>query len=114
MTWEQAVAAVAYLPRIEVAMSYGTPALKVSGKLIARLRDEDGSLVLTGIEPEEAAMLIAADPDTFHITPHYKGYRVVLARLAMLDADRLIYFIERRWRAVAQKQIVKAYNNECN
>ena len=59
-------------PGAEEGTSYGTPAFKVKGKLFVRLR-EDGALVvvLGGIGDREA--LIAEDPDTFYITPHYEN-----------------------------------------
>lgn len=110
MTWEDAVAATAHLPGIEVSTSYGTPALKAGGKLLARLRTEDDSLVLLGIEPDEAAMLIGTQPAIFHTTPHYDGYRAVLARLGPLSAGTLVHFIERWWREVAPRRMVRAYD----
>jgi hypothetical protein len=39
------LAATAHLPGVEEATSYGTPALKVRGKLFARLKDA-GTLVV--------------------------------------------------------------------
>ncbi len=47
MTWDEVVAVGQELPGIEVSTSYGTPALKVRGKLVTRLRTEDDSLVLS-------------------------------------------------------------------
>ncbi|WP_132253290.1 MmcQ/YjbR family DNA-binding protein [Methylobacterium segetis] len=109
MTWDDVVALGRELPEVEVSTSYGTPALKVRGKLLTRLRPEDDSLVLPEVPAEECEMLIDADPDTFHTTPHYDGYAIVLARLGTLDAARLMPFLERRWRAIAPKRLAASF-----
>lgn len=105
MTWDEVVRLGRTLPEVELATSYGTPALKLRGKLITRLRDEDDSLVLIGVPSDERTMLIEAAPDLFHVTPHYAHYPAVLLRLAAADADTLRPFIERRWRALAPKRL---------
>ena len=107
MTWEDVVALARQMPDVEVSTSYGTPALKVRGKLLTRLRPEDDSLVLPDVPVDEREMLIEADPGTFHVTAHYDGYATVLARLGSLDAARLMPFLERRWRAVAPRREIK-------
>ncbi|WP_375458940.1 hypothetical protein [uncultured Enterovirga sp.] len=73
MTSDDLVALARTLPEVEVSTSFGTPALKVRGKLLTRLRPEDDSLVLPDVPVEEREMLIAADPGVFHVTPHYDG-----------------------------------------
>lgn len=108
MTWDDVLATGLTLPGMEVSTSYGTPALKVRGKLVARLRGEDDSLVLLGIPPDERAMLLEAAPEIFHTTPHYRDYPAVLARLGPLDAERLRPFLVRRWAEVAPRRLVTA------
>jgi len=106
MTWDDVVSLGHKLPEVEVATSYGTPALKVRGKLLTRLRPEDDSLVLPDVPLDEREMLIEADPATFHTTPHYDGYAIVLARLDALEPARLMPFLERRWLTVAPRRLV--------
>lgn len=106
MTWDDVIALGQELPDVEVSTSYGTPALKVHGKLITRLRLEDDSLVLPEVPIDEREVLLEAEPDTFHITAHYLDYPIVLARLATLEPARLRPFLLRRWRAVAPKRLV--------
>ena len=106
MTWDDVVRLGRSLPEVELATSYGAPALKLRGKLITRLRDEDGSLVLIGVPPDERAMLIYAAPALFHTTPHYAQYPAVLLRLEPADAETLRPFLERRRRAVAPKRLL--------
>lgn len=110
MTWEDVVAIGRSLPEVEESTSYGFPSLKVRGKFLTRFRPEDDSVVLVGATFDEREMMIEADPVTFHTTPHYKDYPSVLARLAHVDAATVRKFLERRWRAVAPKALVKAYD----
>ena len=110
MTWDEVVQIALALPGVEQATSYGTPSLKVNGKFITRLRPEDNSLVLLEVGFDEREMLIEAAPETFHFTPHYKDYPSVLARLETLDPGSLHGFLERRWRKVAPKKLVKTYD----
>lgn len=104
MTWDDVVALSKTLPGTETSTSYGTPALKVRGKLLTRLRPEGDSLVLISVPADERDMLIEAAPDVFHVTPHYDSYPMILARLAALDTDRLRPLLVRRWREIAPKQ----------
>ena len=75
------------LPGVEEGTSYGTPALRSGGKLIARLHQDGESLVLK-VGNETRDHLLQADPETFFITDHYRGYPMVLARLDRLSVCR--------------------------
>lgn len=110
MTWGDVVELASCLPEAVLSTSYGTPALKVGGKLLTRLRNEDDSLVLLGVPPDERDMLIAANPRVFHTTPHYEGYPTVLARLSPIDPETTSAFLERRWRMIAPKRLVARWN----
>ena len=112
MTWDEVVKIGLALPGVEESTSYGTPSLKAFGKFLTRLRSEDDSLVLTGVTFDEREMLMEAEPATFHTTPHYKDYPSVLARLTSVDPGTVRRFFERRWREVAPKRAVKAYDAE--
>lgn len=87
--------------------SYGKPAILVVKKFFTRLRSEDKSLTLYVGSIDEREMLMEADPATFHVTDHYQDYPIVLARLAGLDAATLQSMLERRWRQIAPKKLVK-------
>jgi hypothetical protein len=97
-------------PGAEKGMSYGQPSYKVNGKFFTRLRREDASLVLLEVPFDEREMLIEAEPETFHFTPHYKDYPSVLARIATLHPGSLRNFLERRWRKIAPKKLVKEHD----
>ncbi len=80
--------------------SYGTPAFKVGGKLIARLREDNESLVL-GTTLEEREELMAAEPETYFITDHYVKYPWVLVHLASVHPDALLDLLRRAHRVAS-------------
>jgi hypothetical protein len=84
LTWDAVVEIGAKLPGVEVSSSYGTPALKVKGKLLVRLKEDGESVVVRTADLDSKEALLAADPDVFFTTPHYDGYPSVLVRLARM------------------------------
>ncbi|HEX4098251.1 MAG TPA: MmcQ/YjbR family DNA-binding protein, partial [Caulobacteraceae bacterium] len=56
---------------------------------------------------DEREMLMEAEPKTFHLTAHYKDYPCVLARIDSLHPGSFRNFLERRWRKIAPKKLVK-------
>ncbi len=99
-------------PGVSEGKSYGAPAFVVNKKFFTRLRRDDASLVLLEVSFDEREMLMEAEPETFHFTAHYKDYPSVLARIATLHPGSLRNFLERRWRKIAPKTLVKAYEKE--
>jgi hypothetical protein len=97
------------LPEVEEATSYGKPGFKAFGKFLTRVRREDNSLVLH-CTFDEREMLMEAEPETFHLTPHYQNYPSVLARLESVDPGTVRNFLERRWRQVAPKAFLKKHD----
>ncbi len=88
MTFEAVRKIALVLDDIEEGTSYGTPAFKVKGELIARLRDDIGALVVR-MSIEDRQDLIAADPETYFITDHYLEYPYVLVNLARVEPDAM-------------------------
>jgi hypothetical protein len=79
---------VSDLPGVVEGMSYGTPAWRHRGRLLARLHQDGQSIVLKiGVAARDH--LLEADPETFFVTDHYMGYPTVLARLDRLSAADL-------------------------
>ncbi len=79
---------VSALPEVEEGTSYGTPAWRHRGKLLARLH-QDGQSIVLKVGNETRDHLLQADPLTFFITDHYVGYPMVLAHLDRLSAADL-------------------------
>ncbi|HEV7643921.1 MAG TPA: MmcQ/YjbR family DNA-binding protein [Pyrinomonadaceae bacterium] len=76
------------LPGVAESTSYGTPALKVKGKLMVRMW-EDGETMVLKTTFEEREELMAADPETYFITDHYLNYEYVLVNLSKVSEDAL-------------------------
>ena len=112
MTPDEMEAIVMSFPSVEKGMSYGSPAYKLNGKFFTRLRRDDQSMVLMEVSRDEREMLMEAEPDTFHLTAHYKDYPCVLARIADLHPGSFKNFLDRRFRRIAKKSAVKAYDAE--
>jgi hypothetical protein len=79
----------------------------VNRKFLTRLRAEDASVVLLEVGFDEREMLIEAEPQTFHFTAHYRDYPAVLARIATLHRGSFRNFLDRRWRKIAPKALVR-------
>jgi hypothetical protein len=104
VTFEHVRHAAEGLPGVEDSTSYGTPALKVRGKLLARLHQSGECLVLRcGLFDRE--ILMQSDPEVFFITDHYRDYPWILVRFSALDVGSLPELLERAWRLVAPKSL---------
>jgi len=80
------------LPGVEESTAYGSPALKVRGKLLACVPThrsaESGSLVVR-VGFDDRAELLAAAPDIYYVTDHYLNYSAVLVRRSRVTPDVL-------------------------
>lgn len=99
------------LPGVEESRSYGTPAIKVKGKLMARLRSEQEGGLAVRCDLLEREMLLTAAPDVFFITDHYNDYPWVLVNLRKVRWDAMEDLLEKAWRAAAPATLVKKYDN---
>jgi hypothetical protein len=99
-------------PGVTEGRSYGAPAFLVNKKFFTRLRPQEQAMVLLEVSFDEREMLIEAEPETFFFTAHYKDYPSVLARIATLHPGSFKNFLERRWRKIAPKTLVKARDAE--
>jgi hypothetical protein len=94
MTWDEIVALGLALPGVELGTSYGRPALKLRGKMVAAGGKADDHFVLSATL-DEIEMLKETDPACFFQTPHYEGWPGVLIRYESKDDDRVREIIER-------------------
>lgn len=93
------------LPGVEEGTSYGTPALRVRGKLFLRLW-EDGETLVLRTDEYERDFLLESDPAAFFVTDHYRGYPIVLVRLAAVRPERLRPLVVDSWRRHAPRRLV--------
>ena len=107
--WETVKELGLKLPEVEESTSYGTPALKVRGKMFARLR-EDGETLVVWTDFMEREALTQGNPDTFFITPHYEDWPLVLISLERVDKDELSELLIESWRQRAPKRVLRAFD----
>ena len=85
------------LPDVEEGTTFGWPAFKVKGKLFAwfpkRSEVEAGSLAVR-VSILERDHRIFTNPKAFYVTPHYKDYDAVLARVEQLSSAALRELLE--------------------
>jgi hypothetical protein len=98
-------AAAKHLPGVEPGLSYGTPALKVKGKLFARLW-EDGETLVLRVDFESRDAMLQSQPGRFFVTDHYRGYPAVLVRLPKVKDAELRTLLEDAWRFTAPKRLL--------
>jgi hypothetical protein len=98
-------------PEVEDGTSYGTPALKVRKKLLARLREDGDSLVMPGVPQDERDMLVERAPKVFYFTEHYRDYPMVLIRLSKAKPATVEPLLRRQWRTLASKAALKQYGD---
>jgi len=80
------------MPRVVEGTSWGSPDLKVDGKMFACIPThrsaEPGSLVVR-MSIDDRDLLIAEDPATYYVKEHYVDYPCVLVRMSRIHPDAL-------------------------
>lgn len=110
-SWSEVVELALKFPGIEESISYGEPSLKVRKALVARWRTSDDSIVLMDVDRFERDHILASESEVYFLEPHYQGYDIVLARLPVADLVAIEMYVERRWRNVAPRKLIAAYDN---
>jgi hypothetical protein len=92
------------LPETSEKPCYGTPGFYVRKKLFARLRD-DGTTLVAKVDMGERELLLAAEPETFFITDHYREWPYMLVRLSAIHDDELLEVLTDSWLLAAPKRL---------
>jgi hypothetical protein len=91
------------LPDVEVATSWGSPALKVRGTMFVCMAihksAEPNSLVVR-MDVAQRDALIEEEPGTYYVTDHYVPYPCVLVRLSAVHPDALRDLVQTAYRFV--------------
>jgi hypothetical protein len=91
------------LPGVEAGTTYGSPALKVGGKMFACIaihKSAERNTLAVRVPVRDRDELIEHDPETFYLTDHYVNYPCVLVRLARIHRDALRDLLRMGWRFV--------------
>jgi hypothetical protein len=95
------------LPDVQESTTYGSPALKIRGQLLACIPNhksaEPDSLAVR-IDFDRRADLMAVEPGVYYLTDHYVNYPVVLVRLSRIHPDALRDLLDEAWRFVAARK----------
>jgi hypothetical protein len=89
------------LSDVEEGTTYGTPALKVNGKMfvcLASHKSAEPDTLVARIGFPQRDEMIATEPDTYYLKEHYVNYPVVLVRLSRVHADALRDLVLMAWR----------------
>jgi hypothetical protein len=107
LTFETVVEIGETLPGTEAASAYGSPALKVNGRMYACVATnkaaEPDSLAVYVADFEQRDVLLAEEPGTYYVKPHYEAYPVVLVRLARVTREALEDLLRGAHRIVSSK-----------
>lgn len=95
--WKAVVAAGLALPGVELGTTYGQPALKVRGKIIAATTAPEPDSFVLHVSERDKTVLIETDPATFWETDHYRGWPAVLVRFGTPATDRIVLLMTRAW-----------------
>jgi hypothetical protein len=98
------------LPGAEVSTSYGTPSVKVRGKIMSRWRTEAEGALAIRCDFLDRQILLQAQSEVFFLTDHYVNYPMILMRIEKASRDVLMDVVERAWRLVAPDKLVKQRN----
>jgi len=94
------------LPGVEESSAYGSPALKLKGRLLACMASHrsagPGSLVVC-VSFEDRAALIADAPEIYYVKEHYLNYESVLVRLSRVSPDALRDLLGMAYKFVSGK-----------
>lgn len=78
-------------------------------KFLARMW-EDGKTLVVKCGDDERDFRLQADPETFFVTDHYRGYPTLLVRLTKVGVTELREVLEKAWRLSAPKKLVAEYD----
>jgi hypothetical protein len=108
--WDDVVGIGTRFPEVEEGTCFGTPALRVRGKFMCRLRTDPDALVVRVIDRADAQALLLGQPEVFFSSPHYDGHPYVLVRLDVVRPEELAELLEDAWRLRVPKRVLAAYD----
>src|SRR6058998_2413620 len=80
------------LPDVEETTSWGSPTLKVRGKMFVCMavhKSAEPDTLVVRMDFAQRDALVEEDPDTYYLKDHYVGYPCVLVRLSKVHPDSL-------------------------
>jgi len=97
------------LAQVTEAAPWGHPCLKAHGKMWCWWSPYVDAAVFRA-SPDEREMLLAADPDTFAMHPHYAAHALILVRAGHIDPGWARARLLQQWRDGAPKRWLKDWD----
>jgi Uncharacterized protein conserved in bacteria len=93
----------AELPDVEEGIAWRVPVWRLRGRILActasnKSAEPNTLVVIIGFDQRDA--MIADDPATYYLKPHYENYPSVLVRLSQIKRDALKDLLQAAWRFV--------------
>lgn len=95
------------LPRAEEGTAWGTPVLRVDGRIftgIALHKSAEPNSLIVYVDTAMRDEMIAEQPDVYYTAAHYENYSCVLARLSQLGRDQLEDLLRMSHRYVTERR----------
>ena len=95
------------LPDVEEGTMYGSPALKVRGRLLTCMainKSAEPESLGVAMDFDQRSGLLAEAPATYYVTDHYVNYPFVLVRLSRIRIDQLRDLLGSGWHFVKAQQ----------
>jgi hypothetical protein len=92
------------LPGVADGTAYGSPALKLRGKVLACIptnKSAEPDSIVVRIDRDQRAALLRQQPDIYYITDHYAPHPTVLVRLSRITRAALKKLLRDAQRFVA-------------
>jgi hypothetical protein len=96
------------LPQVTVDHPWGNECLKAHGKMWCWWSPYVDAAVFRASR-DEREMLLAADPETFTLHPHYQPHDLILVRAGRIDEGWATARLIQQWRDAAPKRWIKAW-----
>ncbi|PTX54745.1 hypothetical protein C8N43_3565 [Litoreibacter ponti] len=97
------------LPHVTDAVSWGNPNLKAHGKMWCWWSPYVDAAIFKGSR-DEREMLMAADPETFVMHPHYANTGLILVAGGRIDPGWAEARLRQSWRDAAPKRFLKEWD----
>lgn len=95
-------------PEVAESTSYGTPAIKVKGKLMARLR-EDGETLAVRATFQSREGLPQVVPETYSVPPHYANSEMLVVHMPTVSLEQLRELLADAWELAAPRTVLKSH-----
>jgi len=95
------------LPGVDESTTPRGMSLKVGGRLFACTAihsSAEPSSLMVRVSLDERECLLATEPGTYYLTPHYVGYPAILVRLSRVSRDALRDLLESAAQQIGERK----------